>query len=708
MTTVITTVQCPILVGRDKILTLADEASAQAAAGHGRTLLLAGEAGIGKTRLVYSIIRRVRANGFRYAGGDLVPQDADVPLAALRDLFRSMRLDESMADLGDALLARCDEAAASGDAYSRTLVLDLVDRIRHGIDRPTIIKFEDLQWADDITLEAVAELARFSTELPLLLIGSYRRDETPPGTPLRDWRSRLLTQRRAEEIRLERLSLEDTATMTTLLLATGLPAPTELVRAVHERSDGLPLHIEELIAAARASDGPVDAASIRAADVPDTIEDAIRARTAHRSKEAQAVARAAAIMGRCFNPTVLAGVMDLPVDELDAPLQELVDHGYLYGFSVVDVGYFDFRHQLLRDTLYRTIPERDRRRYHARAGEFGATLVGATEIHASLHYERAGLNELAFKAAKAGGDEAARLSAHRESFELYRRAVENMPSDLPDAERAELLERYMAQAGAIEENEIAEEMTWAARAAYQAAGKPAQATLLLVYILTFWRRNGRPVSERRALIEQAQSELAEVPPGDERDEVARELSYDRLILEVDTNDFSAARRTGVPALAAFEAAGDPGSAWAIATRLAMVDILAGDPDAGLEAMARLADEARQNRAEEAGVTAFRDTAVMATRVMDYEKARGSPSRGTCLCGFDPAVALRPHHGRPYRGDSVGSRSMGRRHPAGRTGGRRSRLQARPEHGALVPGLRGVRSGRAGPRSRSAYGVARLR
>jgi predicted ATPase len=137
---------------------LADEASAQAAAGHGRTLLLAGEAGIGKTRLVYSIIRRVRANGFRYAGGDLVPQDADVPLAALRDLFRSMRLDESMADLGDALMARCDEAAASGDAYSRTLVLDLVDRIRHGIDRPTIIKFEDLQWADDITLEAVAEL----------------------------------------------------------------------------------------------------------------------------------------------------------------------------------------------------------------------------------------------------------------------------------------------------------------------------------------------------------------------------------------------------------------------------------------------------------------------------------------------------------------------------------------------------------------------
>ncbi|MFL5684872.1 MAG: ATP-binding protein [Chloroflexota bacterium] len=627
MTAVLTMVQCPILVGRDDVLTLGDEALAEASSGHGRTLLFAGEAGIGKTRLVYSIIRRARAEGFRYAGGDLVPQDADVPLAALRDLFRSMRQDDSLADLAGELLARVDRAAADGDAYSRTLVLDLVDRIRRRIDRPTVLKFEDLQWADDITLEAIAELARFSTELPVLVIGSYRRDETPPGTPFRDWRSRLLTQRHAEEIRLERLSREDTATMTTLLLGTGLPAPREVVDAVYQRSDGLPLHIEELIAAARASDRPVDAGAIRAADVPDTIEDAIRARTARRSEEAQAVARAGAIMGRCFNPTVLAGVMDLPVDQLDAPLQELVDHGFLYGFNVVDVGYFDFRHQLLRDTLYRTVPERDRRVYHARAGEFGATLVGATEIHASLHFERAGLNELAFNAAKAGGEEAVRLSAHREAFELYRRAVHNMPADISDLERARLLDRYASEAGAIEENDVCEEMTWATRAAYQAAGEPGQATWMLGMIQTIWRRKGVPISERRALLEQAEAELAEIPPGDEHDMVARDIAFDRLVIEVDSNEFNAARRTGKPALAAFEAVGDRGMATIVAARLAMVDIITGDPDAGLAAMARLADEARQNRHEEAGVTAFRDTAVMATRAMDYPRAEAALDEG---------------------------------------------------------------------------------
>src|SRR5688500_8297406 len=156
------TVQCPILVGRDAALRTLDEALGQAMDGHGRTLLVSGEAGIGKTRLVQAAIRRATASGFRYAGGDLAPQDADVPLAVLRDLFRTMRHDPDLADLGEELLTRCDHAATAGEAYSRTLVLDLVDRMRARLDRPTLLKFEDLQWADDISLEAIAELARFS------------------------------------------------------------------------------------------------------------------------------------------------------------------------------------------------------------------------------------------------------------------------------------------------------------------------------------------------------------------------------------------------------------------------------------------------------------------------------------------------------------------------------------------------------------------
>ena len=369
----------------------------------GRTLLIAGEAGIGKTRLVDAVIRRASSAGFAYAGGDLAPQDADVPLAVLGDLFRSMRHAAPWADLGEELLARCAQAARAGDTYSRALVVDIVDRIRPYLERPTLLKFEDLQWADDMSLEAIAELARFSAELPLLVLGVYRRDETPPGAPLRAWRSRLLTQRRADEFVLQRLSADDTGTMTTLLLGSGMPAPREVVQAVYQRSDGLPLHVEELIGAARAR-GQVDAEVIHTTDVPNTIEDAVRARAAERSADAQAVARAGAVIGRCFVPEVLADVMDRPAGELEDALQELVDHGFLFEFGLVDAGYYDFRHQLLREALYRATPERDRRQYHARAAAFGATLEGASEVHASLHYERAGLSAEAYRAARVGGE----------------------------------------------------------------------------------------------------------------------------------------------------------------------------------------------------------------------------------------------------------------------------------------------------------------
>ncbi len=619
-------IQCPILIGRDHLLDLADEALQQASAGHGRTLLVAGEAGIGKTRLIGAIARRATARGFQRVQGDLAPQDSDVPMAVLRDLFRTMRSTPDLVDLGTDLLARCDRAVADGDTYTRSLVVDLVDRIRVRIDRPTLLVFEDLQWADDLSLETIAELARIASDLPVLVIAAYRRDETAPGTPLRDWRARLLTQRQADEARLERLSVDETAMMTTLLMATGLPAPRDVAEAVHARSDGLPLHVEELVAAARLH-GPIDVGAIRGAGVPDTIEDAVLARLARRSAEAQAVAHAGAVIGRCFVPAVLAGVMDRPLTELEAALRELVEHGFLYDFDTVDAGYFDFRHQLLRDALYRHTPEPDRRRYHARAGEHGASLVGASEVHASLHYERAGLRDEAFRAARAGAEEAARLSAHREAFELYRRAVRNLPDEAPDLERATLLHRYSIEAAAVEENELAEAMIWAARAAYEAADRPVLAASAIDGAHSIWRRMGRSVSARRALVVRTEAELAGLPPSPERDAALRESGLSRLVIEIDAADLEAARATGTALSAAIHGSEGEDLGLDIAGRMAMLEILSGSPESGLARMLRVASDATDTRREEAGVTAYRDAAVFAARVMAYRWAEESLAQG---------------------------------------------------------------------------------
>jgi predicted ATPase len=363
------TVRCPLLIGRDDLLELADRRLDDVEAGRGQLLLVAGEAGIGKTRFLDAISQKAGERRFVAAWGYVAPQDYEVPAASILDLARSMLRVPSFAELGRELLSLREQTVEADDVrYGRRLAMDVVDKILAALDGPTLLGFEDLQWADDLSLGIIAELARRSRDRDLLICGGYRTDEGPPGTSLRDWRSRLLTQRIAEEVRLVPLSRAETALVTTLILDTGLPAPREVVDAVYERTDGIPLHIEELLGALNA-EARASGLAIREATVPDTIEDAVLARLSHRSPEAQAVAKAGAIIGRCFNAEVLAGIMDVPTESIDAPLQELIDQ------SVLDPpgarGVFDFRHQLLRDAIYRSVPVADRRRFHARAGDRG-------------------------------------------------------------------------------------------------------------------------------------------------------------------------------------------------------------------------------------------------------------------------------------------------------------------------------------------------
>ncbi|MEO7665124.1 MAG: AAA family ATPase, partial [Candidatus Limnocylindrales bacterium] len=459
-------VQCPILVGRDDLLAFAERRLADAKAGHGRLVLLSGEAGIGKSRLRQAIHRSATTAGFVTSNGSVAPQDRDVPFAAFLDLARTMRDDPVLKPLGDELLALPETTRGGGLGGRRRFVLHVVDRIEAAIDRPLLLSFEDLQWSDELSLELIGELARRLRDRPVLILGVYRTDDLVPGGLLREWRSRLISQRLAEDVRLRSLTYDETATMTTLLLGTGLPAPRDVVSAVHQRTDGIPLHVEELLGAL-GDDARRDGRKILDAQVPDTIEDAILARIARLSPDARNVARAGAVIGRCFIPSVLAGVMDRSLGEIEGPLDELVREDYLYA---ADSGYLDYRHQLLRDALYGSLPPADLRRYHARAAEFGVALMGHSEIHASVHFERAGLRAQAFRAALTGARAATKMSSQREAFELYRRAIDNMPDDHPIEERAQILEAYADTAGAIERLEECETAATRARELYLAAG----------------------------------------------------------------------------------------------------------------------------------------------------------------------------------------------------------------------------------------------
>jgi DNA-binding CsgD family transcriptional regulator len=612
-------VQCPILVGRDELLELIDELIADVLAGRGRTVFLAGQAGLGKTRLIRAAIRKAEAAGVRVDGGAVAPQDRQVPLASIREMATGMRGNTAFGTLSEDLLAIDGRHAGDALGARRLIVRSAADRILEAIDRPTMLIFDDLHWTDELSLEVIGELARHAADRPLLLLGGYRSDEFPADTIHREWRARLLSQRHAEEARLRPLTLDETAVATTLILGGELPAPRDVVEAVHERTNGIPLHIEELLAALDA-DARADGRRILEAHVPDTIGDAVLARVGRLSEDARAVARAGAVVGRCFSPEVLAGVMDRPLTELEPTLDELVDAAILHPFHYIDHGYFDFRHQLLRDAIYGSVPPSELRRFHAQAAEFVMNLEASSIVHASRHYERAGLRAQAFESALTAAREASRISARQEAYELFQRAVANMPEDLPIVEQARIYDAFSDAANAIERNQECVAAATRARELYLEAGLPLKAAAMLIGMSTDAARNGHPNEQVRSYLERSLAEIADLPETPEREDLRLWLLIIRAQDWLFASDLDAARADTLAARELARALGNREAILETDLLLARVAIVEGRYESGLRDGLRAAREARDAGYESVGVTGYRNLAIMAARILDAPTA----------------------------------------------------------------------------------------
>ncbi|KUL42240.1 ATP-binding protein [Actinoplanes awajinensis] len=419
-----------VLIGRHDLLDLADRRLAAAAGGEGGLLLLAGEAGIGKTRLLREISRRAAVAGFAVIGAAAAPGDTEVAGALAGDLGAELRRDPATAAIGERMTGRLRESAdGDPDRYRRLLVADLVEMLEQVAARPTLITLEDLHWADDLTLDLLARLAPRARKLPLLLAGTYRSDELYPRVPLRSWRARLLTQRLAEESRLPRLSRADTAA-----LAEAISGRTHA--DLFDRSDGIPLHVEEFLAAA--------------AGVPDTLADAVLFRAEQLSPDARGLAGAASVLGRSFDLDLIVAITGDPPETIDAALRELGDRFFVQPRG--DGTGYDFRHALIRDALYADLPPLRRRDLHGRAAE-AARAAGFAAAFVSDQFERAQRPGEAFPSAMAAAEEAAALSAHQEAAGLYRRALRTMD---PAGDRATVLTALAGELAAIDDNAAAD------------------------------------------------------------------------------------------------------------------------------------------------------------------------------------------------------------------------------------------------------------
>jgi predicted ATPase len=418
-------VQSPVLIGREDFVTFAGQRMAQAAAGAGQLLFVAGEAGIGKTRLLGAVEQDAHAAGFAVVRASAFPADVHSFAGLLLDLASSLlpAAEPVLSELGRSLSARVRAiSAADGDAHHRRrlLIQDLVDLlVASEPGTPVLMILEDLHWADQLSLDVLGHLATKLGTKQLLVAGAYRSDELYPRLPMRDLRARLLAQRLAEEIRLPRLLLDQTAAMTSAVL--GRAAPAQLVGAIQERSDGIPLHVEELIAAigedaALAQPG----AAVQAAAVPDTLGDAVRGRAKHLAPGTHRVAAAAAVIGRSFDFDLLAAVTEASPDAVAAALRELRDAALV--LPGADTVTFDFRHALIRDTLYADTDLPLRRQLHERVAQAAAGR-GYRDAFISAHFEQAQRAGLAYRHAVTAAQEAAGISAHDEALELYSRAA---------------------------------------------------------------------------------------------------------------------------------------------------------------------------------------------------------------------------------------------------------------------------------------------
>ncbi|WP_426519955.1 helix-turn-helix transcriptional regulator [Diaminobutyricibacter sp. McL0618] len=494
----------PVPVGRDDLLALAQRRWTAAVAGTGHLLLLAGEAGIGKTRLLDDISERlagienrISASAFR-RGTEIV---GGVLLELAADLRRS-----GDAAAAERLRAMIFAGGEGGDSARRrrVLVTDLADIVLEvfGRNGPTLVSLEDLHWADELSLDVLERVAASLKETHALVLATYRTEELFPGTPLRQWRDRLVGQRLAEEAHVRRLDRAKTAELAEAI--TGTVLPSVYLDQLYARSDGIPLHVEELIAAGAVS------------RVPGSVAEAVMLGRGALSPRARSLVDAAAVIGRSFDIDVLAGTVGESVDDLDTGLTELLDRQVIV--STGDGTNFDFRHAMIRDTIYESIPPSRRRRLHEAAG-VAAIVAEYCYADVSDHYERANLPDIAYGHALFAAADAARVSAHREAATLYERARRTAPSGLALSERADLHAHLASELAAVDANEEAAEHFATAIDLHRTAGDEAAAAALVPRLMAARHLVGDPLETRVRLALDALARLngpdidpASVPP----------------------------------------------------------------------------------------------------------------------------------------------------------------------------------------------------
>ena len=469
--------QSSTFTGRAVELRRLDALLERAGQGSPQVVLVAGDAGVGKTRLLLALADRARQRGTRVLMGASV-ELGDIGFAYLPvvDALRELADDPEEARLltGAAmtapalgrLLPGIEPAGPAGDSLDQLQVLDAVRAVLVGLAErsPVALVLEDLHWADRATRDLIAFLARTLRAGRVTLVVSYRSDELHRRHPLRPLLAELVRLPAVERLELAPFTRAELAEH--LEAIAGAPLAAEQVEGIHARSEGNPFYAEQLLAAG-AGDAHVE--------LPPTLVEVLLARVQGLSEPAQQVLRVAAVAGRRVHHRLLAAVAGQPEAELEQGLHEAVGAGVLA--TDVATGGYAFRHALLQEAVYGDLLPGERVRLHAAYARLLAADPdgAAAELahHCLASHDLVGALAASVRAAEEAEAVLAPAAALRHlsaALRVWERVPE--PVAVSGIDRIELTLRAAAAASAAGEHQRAASL---AQDAARAAEDPAQA-----------------------------------------------------------------------------------------------------------------------------------------------------------------------------------------------------------------------------------------
>jgi tetratricopeptide (TPR) repeat protein len=439
-------------VGRDDELAVLDGCLERARRGAGQVVLVSGEAGIGKSRLLLELRRRVGGEDIAWLEGHCISYGANTPYLPVVDLLKStagIQDDDSDAEVAkrvDELVAAWEGSAQGAAPYLKVILsadpgdsvvatMDPQERrveVLHAIrtfvlqesaGRPHVIVIEDLHWADEMSREALAVLAEAVPSAPVLLLLTYRPGYIHP----------LGERGHPTSLTLGQLGHEDGMALAEGVLHGGT-LPADLQRLIAGKAEGNPFYIEEVTKAlvetgimARTNGSYTLARPVEEVQIPENLQEVVLSRIDRLEQEAKQAIQLASVIGREFRARLLERISDLEA-RLSEVLTELQTLELIYQKALFPELAYMFKHALTQDVAYGTLLAERRRRLHR--------LVGAAveELYADRlaeHYETLAHHywegqdwQKALDYLTKAGDKATAAYATHNALRYYARALE--------------------------------------------------------------------------------------------------------------------------------------------------------------------------------------------------------------------------------------------------------------------------------------------